>query len=668
MKSSNRKYAAWSIGLSLGIGTSTLGAVTEKLASPDNQLEIRFSLDSGQLAYAVANRGKGIVKTSPLSIQFNGRAAAAGLQEFRYQRRSEVRETVNAAHNMRQAEMADHYNALELGLANGVSLEVRAYNDGLAYRWVADLGIEAVVVDQEVLEVRFEKDFLHYAPANKDYRDFISMHEYYYTRKPISACAEQPVTAPLFVELEQGQYLLMTDVNVESYPGLWFQRGASPNSVAAAFPPYPLETEIVQPREHVVGKTADYLARTTGRRCYPWRVFLLSDAIGLAETELLYLLAEPSRIEDVSWIKPGLVVWDWWNDWYLRDVDFEPGCNQATYRYYIDYAAEHGIPYVMMDEGWSQASGTKPEVLDKLLLFQGDINIPALVAHGREKGVGIIIWVSGPTLERHWDTAWPLFKKWGIKGLKIDFTQRDDQKMREFYYRVAQKAAENEMIVDFHGGSKPTGLSRTYPNVLTEEAVKGLEACKWSDRVDPDHNLLIPFIRGVIGPMDYTPGAMINVPKARFKPDYHRPVSLGTHCHQLAMYINFFSPLQMMCDSPSNYQAKPESLRFISTMPTVWDESRALHAEVGAHLVMARRSGEDWYLGAMTNWERRHLSVRLDFLTVGADYAMSCFFDGSEALMSGEDVIRRERLVKAGETIEIGMATGGGFAAHFRKL
>ena len=347
---------------------------------------------------------------------------------------------------------------------------------------------------------------------------------------------------------------------------------------------YPAKTEMDRDRTEKVVERADYMAKTRGTRAFPWRVLVIArkDA-DLLDTDIVYRLASETKLTDTSWIKPGKVAWDWWNANNLYGVPFRAGVNTDTYKHYIDFAAEHGIAYVILDEGWYP--------LGDLTKVVPAMDMDAIAAHATQRGVGLIMWVVWKTFDDQMTAALDRFEKWGVKGIKVDFMQREDQWMVRFYERVAQEAARRHLLVDFHGAYKPTGLYRTYPNVLTSEGIMGLEQDKWSADVAPDHDVTFPFMRMMPGPVDYTPGAMLNATKADFKPMFNRPMSQGTRCHQLAMYVIYESPLQMLADSPSNYRREPDSLAFLSAVPTVWDETRVLDAKVGEFIVTARRHG-----------------------------------------------------------------------------
>jgi len=351
------------------------------------------------------------------------------------------------------------------------------------------------------------------------------------------------------------------------------------------------------------------------------------------------------------------VAWDWWNANNIYGVDFRAGVNTLTYKYYIDFAARYGIEYIILDEGWYP--------LGNLLVNAPDMDVDELFRYGKEKGVGIVLWVTWKTLEDQLEPALERFTKWGAAGIKVDFMQRDDQWMVNYYEKVAREAAKRHMLVDFHGAYKPTGLIRTYPNVITSEGVKGLENSKWSKDVTPEHDVTLPFIRMLAGPMDYTPGAMLNAQDKDFAASFNRPMSQGTRCHQLAMYVVYESPLQMLADNPSNYLREPECMEFLAGVPAVWDQTKALDAKVGDYVLVARRHGKDWYVGAMTDWTARTLTADLSFLGAGS-YEAQIYQDGVNADRYAGDYKKTTRTVTAKDKIEVKLAPGGGWAARLR--
>jgi alpha-glucosidase len=379
----------------------------------------------------------------------------------------------------------------------------------------------------------------------------------------------------------------------------------------------------------------------------------------LITNQLVYQLGEEQQIKDASWSNPGKVAWDWWNALNIYGVDFKSGVNTDSYKYYIDFASNYGIDYIIMDEGWY--------VLGDLMNVVSDIDMEEIIRYGNEKRVGVILWVVWKTLDDQWGAAFNQFEKWGVKGIKVDFMQRDDQWMVDYYWRVAKEAAKRHLLVDFHGSYKPSGLRRAYPNVITREGVQGLEHNKWGKEETPLHDVTIPFIRMLAGPMDYTPGAMINAQKNNFRAIWNRPMSQGTRCHQLAMYVVYESPLQMLADSPSHYYDEPEAMEFLSKVPTVWDETNVLDAKVGEYVLVARRKDDEWYIGAMTNWTPRNLVVDLSFLGNG-QWIMESYLDGINADKYGNDFKTATQAVVNTNKITIHLAPGGGFTSRiYRK-
>lgn len=629
-------------------------AETFNVVSPDGRNAIAIDGSAAGVTYAIRRDGNPVIKATRISITIDGAELPSNGGKVASQTRA-VDETTRPVAPAISSEVRDHFNELVLKFAGDVLLRVRACDDGVAFRWETDLTADKVRVDAEQLGFAFAKDFEAYFPVPNG-EGFFSHQECEFRHKRLSETAnEKAASAPLLVELGGGQYLLISDVNVEGYPGLWFE-GSDDATIAAAFPHFPAETRLEGDRDERVVRYADHLAETRGQRSYPWRAFVLSDAPGLLTSSMLYNLATPSRLADASWIRPGKVAWDWWNALNVHDVPFRSGVNQDTYKHYIDFAAEMDLQYVILDEGWSVRG------VDNLLSVVPELDIAELVAHGKSKDVGVILWMTSAALEASYDEAMQQFADWGVAGLKIDFMQRDDQPMMDFMYRAAADAAQRRLLVDFHGGSKPAGLLRTWPNVLTNESVLGLEQAKWGDKANPEMAVLLPFNRMVVGAMDYTPGAMVNLQQSNFHPMFTRPASLGTRCQQLAMYVVYVSPLQMLADTPTHYRENPESLPFLSRVPTTWDETHVLRAEVGEVVAVARRKGDTWYVGALTNWDARDLAFPLDFLGAG-QYKLTAWTDGPNADRYGSDVAVNEQAVSSDSKLEVHLAPGGGYAA-----
>ncbi|HEY2728124.1 MAG TPA: glycoside hydrolase family 97 catalytic domain-containing protein, partial [Parafilimonas sp.] len=451
--------------------------------------------------------------------------------------------------------------------------------------------------------------------------------------------------------------VLITEADLEEFPGMFVTNATNGFGLRADHAPYALEQMQNErnPVQALVTKRADYIAKTQGTRNFPWRVVIISNNDkDLLNNDMVYRLASPNRVNDVSWIKPGKVAWDWWNDWNISHVDFRAGINTETYKYYIDFASANNIQYILLDEGWSD---------DKdIMKIVPAIDLKEIISYAAQKNVGVWLWMGSYPLDEKMNEIFTTYSKMGVKGFKIDFMDRDDQPMVEYYYRVAKAAAENHIMVDFHGAYKPTGLMRTYPNVVNCEGVHGMEQLKWGHDDQVTYDVSIPFIRMVAGPMDYTPGAMRNANKESFRPVNEMPMSQGTRCHQLAMYIMFEAPFEMLSDNPTAYMKEQESTDFISSVPTTFDETIALDGKVGEYCVLARRKGNAWFISAMNNWTARDINIDLSFLKAG-NYKAGIFSDGINADRDATDYKKETRAVSSSDKINVHLASGGGWAA-----
>ncbi len=456
--------------------------------------------------------------------------------------------------------------------------------------------------------------------------------------------------------------VLFTETALHNYPGM-FLRGNLNNTLDATYPKYILKlhnSEKRPDRTEIIDEEAAYIAKINGAMEFPWRVFIISDDDrAFVESNLAYQMARPQVISDTKWIKPGKVAWDWYNANNIFGVNFKSGINTATYKYYIDFASKNNLEYIIIDEGWTKTT-------TNLLEMNPEIDIKELIKYGNEKNVGIILWVLWKPLDQNTDEILKLYQSWGAKGVKVDFMQRNDQYMVETYEKIAKKCAENKLIVDFHGAFKPSGLRREYPNVVNYEGVKGTENHKWSKDITPEHNVTLPFIRMVAGPMDYTPGAMSNEHEKFHSINFNRPVSIGTRAHQVAMYVVYESPLQMLCDNPSVYYREQETVNFISQIPTVWEETKVLHAKVGDYIIVARKNGNNWYIGGMTDAAAREFEVDLSFLD-GGDYNMQVYKDGINVDMFAQDYKVETSKVNKSNKVMATMSKGGGWSAILTK-
>jgi len=623
------------------------------LKSPDGTIELKVSYDT-LVHWQVVRGGKKLILPSEISMEMATEKFPSAKDRIKKVETSDVSEIVMPVVAHKDSEIRNMYRQMTMEFKSGFTLVFRAYNDGVAYRFLTAFKGNVIVLNEKA-EINFPEGTKAWYPVEEG---FMSHNERQYISTSLDTIKEDHLASLPALFKTGGINVLVTESDLEDYPGMWL-RGNGSNSLKAVFPYYPDEERLYGDRNLRVVSRRDFMAETVGERSFPWRAFVITDSdAGLVESNLTYLLAGDCRMDDTGWIKPGKVAWDWWNSLNIYGVDFRAGINTETYKYYIDFAAEYGLEYIILDEGWYRLG----DVLDVVPA----IDMEELCAYAESKDVGIILWVVWNTLDNKLDSALARYQAWGAKGIKVDFMQRDDQKVVNYYWRVAEKAAQHKLLVDFHGSYKPTGLRRTWPNVLTREGVKGLENTKWSYEITPDHDLTIPFIRMVAGPMDYTPGAMVNYDSVNFRPMFNRPASMGTRVHQMAMYVAYESPLQMLADNPSNYRKEHECTEFIAGVPVVWDETRVLEAAVGDYLVVARRSGEDWFIGAMTDWKGREFEIDLSFLG-GGEYKAVIFSDGINADRYTQDYKKSETVLSKDDKLKIKMAPGGGYVARITK-
>jgi alpha-glucosidase len=633
-----------------------LGAKTYDLYSPDKKIRVSIQVGS-EVSYSVFVDGRELVVPSPVSLTLEGTGTLGKNPRLSGIKMRSAADLFSPVVKEKRAEVANRFNEAVLDFRGNYGLIFRAYDDGVAYRFLTRFKDAVKVVSEEV-RFTFGEDCSVFIPFVES---FLSSYERNYSHVPLSQItAEKMAFLPVLVEVKNGPKIAITESDLDDYPGLYVKgsEDGSP-SLFGLFPAYPLKEEQRRDRTLEVKERADYIALTKGTRTFPWRALLIARRDGdLIESDFVSRLSKPPAFKDTSWVKPGQVAWDWWNATNVFGVDFESGMNTATYKFYIDFASKYGIAYIILDEGWSDPAD--------LFKVNPAIDMPQLLAYARDKNVGIILWCVWLTLDRQLQEALDLFERWGVKGIKVDFMDRDDQKVVNFYRRVAAAAAERRLIVDFHGAFKPAGLRYEYPNILTREGVMGLEYSKWSDTVTPEHDLLVPFIRMLAGPMDFTPGAMRNATAQNFKAIFATPMSQGTRCHQLAMYVVYESPLQMLCDSPSAYLREPEIMDFLSRVPTVWDETKVLDARVGDYVVVARKNGEGWFVGAMTDWTPRQLDLKFDFLGEGA-WKAEIYADGVNASKYASDYKKTTVALKPGDVVKMKLAPGGGWAARLFK-
>ena len=635
--------------------SALLFAKDYKLSSPDGRLKINIT-DNGGLQWKITHEDTEVLSPSPIGIgNYNMKVKKAVA--------ASINQTIPTP-LYKKASITDRCNQLTLK-GQPFDVEFRAYDIGAACRLVYN-GKKPLEVNGEATRFVFPNDYQAFVPYVNDNRSgdrYCYSFESYYDEQRLSAMySDSLAITPLAVCLPGGKKAVIMETGVDNYPGMFLKKGAG-NTLATEFAPVPLKSEVggFDRLNLIPTERAKYTARLESQQALPWRIVLVTDNDSqLLTTDIGQLLAPALRLKDTSWIKPGKVAWDWWNNWNLTGVPFRAGINTDTYRYYIDFAKKHNIEYVIIDEGWSGKENLMADL-------NADINVPAVIEYANSQGVGIILWASWRSLLNDTEHVMQHYASLGVKGFKVDFFDRDDQEVIRSSYELAALAAKHHLLVDYHG-LKPSGIQRAYPNVVNFEGVKGLENSKWEPRSgdgplhdQPRYDCTIPYLRMLPGPMDYTPGAMRNATRANFFGNNNNPMSQGTRVHQLAMYAILEAPLQMMADSPTSYERNPECADFIARIPTTFDQTVALGGEMGEWVAIARRKGNVWYIGAMTNWTPRQLKLDLSRLNVSGRKAI-VFADGINADRDATDWTSAE-LTIGQQPLSISLAPGGGWAA-----
>ena len=630
---------------------NTMAAKSFELKSPSGEVSVTVDIGE-QIRYSVYGGGKPLLTDSSLALCLR-EGTLGDKPHLTGHKASPVNRTFRPVVAFKFEEIRDRCNMLRLDFRGGWAVEFRAYDDGMAYRFVTALGHDIEVLSEKVA-IRFPDD---YTAVVQQPGGFKTAYEEPYSLIETNGWKPgDPMSVlPVLIDTRQGCKLLLSESALSDYPCM-FLEGDGANGMKGTFPKVPLAYEESGDRSMRILQEADYIARTKGTRAFPWRYFVIAKDDGqLIENTMTARLAEQQAIADASWIEPGQVSWEFWNaaSPYGPDVDFVAGFNTATYKYYIDFAAEYGIPYIIMDEGWARST-RDPYTPNPA------VDVHELIRYGREKGVGIILWMTWLVVENHFEMFEEL-SKWGVKGVKIDFMDRSDQWMVNYYERVAAEAARHKMVVAFHGSFKPAGLEYKYPNVLAYEGVRGMENM---GGCTPANSVWFPFIRNAVGPMDYTPGAMLSMQPESYCGNRPNAASIGTRAYQMALFVLFETGLQMLADNPTLYYRNDECTRFISRVPVTWDETRALKAVAGKFAVVAKRKGDKWYVGAINGSnEGIELEIPLDFLTPGKNYTMTGFEDGINAFRQAMDYRKTQRRVDSTGKATLKIARNGGWAA-----
>jgi len=653
-----------SIGLAmLAFFPMCVGAKELFVDSPNGKISVTVSIDS-VIAWSACFADTEIIAPSEISMTFrNGEAIGRNprLKKFSVEKVDEIIDAVI----YKKREVIDRYNELKMQFRN-YNLYFRAYDDGVAYRWETNFkSKEPVAVQSEKAEFCFAGEdhdvTVGYVRANEKDVYSQSFENEYRTINLKGMSDFWPAFAPILVGMPYGIKVAITDADLIDYPGMFLKKTGD-TRLTGDFAPF-VKKEVQGGHNNLqalVEERADYLAETTGKRFYPWRAVIIAEEDkDLLNSDMVYKLATPCQVDDVSWIKPGKLAWDYWCAWNIYGVDFRAGVNTETYKYFIDFASENKIEYVLLDEGWAMSTDIMTPV--------EDIDLPEIIEYAKRKNVSILLWAGWLPLDQKMDEVLKHYSDLGVKGFKVDFMDRDDQRVVNFCTRLAKKAAEYHLLIDLHGCYKPTGLQRTYPNVINFEGVYGLEYLKGDYPDMPRNDVTIPYLRMLAGPVDYTPGAMVNANRESYKGIWGTPMSQGTRAHQVALYVVFEAPLVMMADSPNNYRKEQETTDYIAQLPTVFDETVSLAGKVGEYAAVARRKGDKWYVGAITNWDKREISLDFSFLSQGL-WKAEIFKDGINADRNGNDYKIEEQNIVSGKKLKVTMAPGGGWSAIISRI
>jgi len=605
--------------------------------------------------YSVQYDGQPLLLESPLGLEFRDQPPLAENLRIAKSETSTANTTWNRVWGKSKT-VTNHYNQVDVTLKEARSpgrtfhVIFRAYNDGVALRYFlpAQDNLSGFRITAERTRFRFPGNPTVWAA---DYGGYASHQESEFEQMHLNALSPEEVYGvPLLVQVGESRWVAVTEANLIEWAGMYLTRVSGvQNTLVTALSPRPDKPGVL-----VDSRTPRYS---------PWRTLMIGQHPGdLIQSNLIQNLSEPLALNDTDWIHPGKSAWDrWWSGSYAPEVNFDVGMNTETMKYYIDLAAEMGWRYQLVDWWWYGEPFGDPQKVDITTPAPG-VNIKELIRYADQRNVKLLLWLQWKHVDAQMEQAFPLYEKWGIAGVKIDFMARDDQQMVRWYRKVVQTAAKYHLLVDFHGAYKPTGMSRAYPNLLTREGVMGNEYNKWSDRVTPDHCLTIPFTRMLAGPMDFTPGGFRQKTRENFRAvgsDAPGPFVMGTRCFQLAMMVIYESPLQVLCDSPYNYRSSPAGTDFLKIVPVTWDETRVINGQVGDYITVARRSGKDWYLGCMTDWTGRTLNIPLDFLGAGR-YEAEIWSDAYEADEYPDRLMKSGQTVTAGDTLRAVLQSGGG--------
>lgn len=626
---------------------SHLSAKVIDLKSPNGELNLSVDVKD-KIYYSVSYGSDLLLKDCYLNLQLENETLGNN-PKLRSTKRGVIDESIKREIPLKNAVVKNHCNTLRMNFAGNYAVEFRVFDNGVAYRFITDKKGENIVMGEDFV-LNFPANYkAHLSQPN----GFKTSYEYPYTHVNTEEykATDRMSYLPILLETNKPYKILISEADLHDYPCM-FLKSTGQNGMQSLFPKVPLEFGEDGDRSLKILKEADYIAKTAGKRSFPWRFMVITkEDKQLLENEMVYNLSTPCVLEDYSWIKPGQVSWEWWHDARLYGVDFRSGYNMDSYKYYIDFASKFGIPYIIMDEGWAKST-RDPYTPNPT------INLAELIQYGKERNVKIVLWLTWLTVENNFD-LFKTFADWGVAGVKIDFMDRSDQWMVNYYERVAKEAAKHKLFVDFHGSFKPAGLERKYPNVLSYEGVLGMEQ---GGNCRPANSIYLPFMRNAVGPMDFTPGSMLSAQPEDNRSTRANAMGSGTRAYQMALFVVFESGLQMLADNPVYYYRERPCTEFISSVPVTWDETKVLYAKVGEAVVVARRKGDKWFIGGITNNEGRTINLDLSFLPAGQSFTLTSFEDGINADRQAMDYKQRESKVNNATQLTIKMVRNGGWA------
>ncbi len=633
--------------------------------SPNGQIVLRLYSTGENLWYTVEFHGKPLFAASKLGLDLEGQPALGPGMNKTDQQAESVDESYTVPVG-KSRDVRNHYNGVRADFTDAsgrkMSIEVRAFDDGVAFRYQVpeQPSLDRVRIAQELTEFTYAKDASTYPLILDGYKS--SWEEEYQLRNVSGLHPDWIIGLPFLANEPGVGWVAITEADIEHYSGMYLRK-------ATAFASRTVHADLAPHEDHSGQIDASYAVETAAPFSSPWRVLIIADQPGkLIESNLVLNLNPPSQIADTSWIKAGKASWDWWSGDAAPSLKVKPGMTTAVMEHYIDFASASGFPYMLIDAGWEArdptSSDAEPRQADITHTSPG-IDMPELLRYAQQRHVRLWLWAHWTSVDKYMDQAFPLFEKWGIAGVKIDFMNRDDQWMVEWYRKVAAAAAEHHLMIDFHGAFKPDGLRRTYPNLMTREGVMGKEYLKVTARVTPPYNATLPFTRMLAGPMDYTPGAFNNVTPAEFVPRSFMPMGLNTRAQELALYVVFESELEMVSDYPEAYAGQRE-FDFIKRVPCTWDETRSIGGMPMQWAAVARRSGGDWYVGSLTNWSARDIKIPLSFLGSGR-FIAEIYGDAPDAAEYPKHTVLTHQTVDRTTVLSVHMASGGGSAMWIHR-